>query len=223
MTVSRRNSHVHCLSSPLSLLLSLLAATLPALAGERPAPPSMSASQIAPYLPDGAALEVRLDADVTGDGLADAIFIGASEDARVLKVMAAYAGEVDNGYEPLAGAALAPYPLGPASLRVVKGVLLVEDLTGGTTAVRSLYRYRFDAKARRLRLIGDDVTLYSRTDAHDRIAVSTNRLTGLRVTTRATVGKDGYIDQPARRQTLATAPVWMEDAPMPETTLGIGD
>ena len=46
---------------------------------------------------------------------------------------------------------LATYPLGPASLSVRKHVLLVEDLTGGTTATATTYRYRFDASVKRMR------------------------------------------------------------------------
>lgn len=205
------------------LLWSLLAAAMCASAVDRIPPPSPTAEELAAYMPDGAKIETRLDADVTGDGMVDVVFVAASEDVRVLKVMAAYADEFNNGHEPIGEAAMETYPLGSASLSVKKGVLLVEDLTGGTTAIQSLYRYRFDPKARRMRLIGDDVTLYSRTNAHDSTAISTNRLTGAQTVTRSVVGKDGYTDQPAQKKTVSTKPVYMEDAPTPETTLGWGD
>lgn len=210
-------------SSPLVLgvLVSMLAT--PAFAADRILPPVPTAEELAAYMPDGARIETRLDADVTGDGMPDVVFVAANDEARVLRVMAAYVDEFNTGHEPLGEAAMDIDPLGAASLEVKKGVLLVEDLTGGTTAVRSLYRYRFDPKVRRMRLIGDDVTLYSRTNAHDSTEISTNRLTGAQTVTRSVVGEDGYTDQPAQKKTVPTKPIYMEDAPSPAQTLGWGD
>lgn len=205
------------------LLSSMLAATLCASAGNRIAPPSPTEEELAAYMPDDAKIETRLEADVTGDGMADVVFVAANDEVRVLKVMMAYVDEFNTGHEPIGEAALETYPLGSASLSVKKGVLLVEDLTGGTTAIQSLYRYRFDPKARRMRLIGDDVTLYSRTNAHDSTRISTNRLTGAQTVTRSVVGEDGYTDQPAQKKTVPTRPVYMEDAPTPEKTLDWGE
>jgi hypothetical protein len=202
--------------------LSLSAAATAAFAAERILPPPMSAEEVANYIPDGARIETRLDVDVNGDGMPDTIFVAASDDRRVLKVMVAYVGEFDNGHEPVGEVEMDVDPLGAASLSVKKGVLLVEDLTGGTTAIQSLYRYRFEAKAHRMRLIGDDVTLYSRTNAHDSTSISTNRLTGARTTTVSKIEGDGYVDQPPKQAKVPTKPVYMEDAPLPADTLGFG-
>jgi hypothetical protein len=201
----------------------LLTAAISSQAAERMQPAMMDDAQLAPYLPEGARMEVRLDADITGDGLRDLALVAYNDEVRVLKVMVAYASEVDMGYDPVGETAMEIDPLGTASLSVKKGVLLVEDLSGGTTAIQSLYRYRFDSKARRMRLIGDDVTLYSRTNAHDSTSISTNRLTGAQVVKRSVVGKDGYTDQPAQKKTVPAKPVYMEDAPTPSKTLGLGD
>ncbi len=205
------------------LLSSLLAAAMCASAADRIQPPKPTEEELAAYMPDGAKIETRLDADVTGDGMADVVFVAANDEVRVLRVMMAYVDEFNTGHEPIGEAAMETYPLGSASLSVKKGVLLVEDLTGGTTAIQSLYRYRFDPKARRMRLIGDDVTLYSRTNAHDSTAISTNRLTGAQTVTRSVVGQDGYTDQPPQKKTVPTKPLYMEDAPMPAKTLDWGD
>lgn len=202
--------------------LCLTAAATAAFASERIQPPPMSAEEIANYIPDGARIETRLDADVNGDGMPDTIFIAASDDRRVLKVMMAYVDEFDTGHDPVGEVEMDVDPLGTASLSVKKGVLLVEDLTGGTTAIQSLYRYRFDAKARRMRLIGDDVTLYSRTNAHDSTSISTNRLTGARTTKVSKIEGDGYVDQPPKQGKVPIKPVYMEDAPLPTDTLGFG-
>jgi hypothetical protein len=204
-----------------ALFLSMMAAQAPA--AERIPPPPMTAEELVAYLPDGARIETRLDADITGDGMPDVVVVAANDDVRVLKVMMAYSDELNNGHEPIGEVAMEIAPLGEASLTAKKGVLLIEDLTGGTTAIQSLYRYRFDAKARRMRLIGDDVTLYSRTNAHDSTSISTNRLTGVQIVKRSVVGEGGYTDQPEQKKTIPTRPVYMEDAPLPGATLGWGD
>jgi hypothetical protein len=174
-------------------------------------------------MPDGAQVETRLDADVTGDGLRDLVFVARNDEMRVLKVLVAYANEFDMGFDPLGEMRMGDSPLGDATLSVKKGVLIVEDLDGGTTAIQSLYRFRFDGKARRVRLIGDDVSLYSRTNAHDTTSISTNRLTGVQIVKRSVVGEDGYTDQPEQKKTVPTRPIYMEDAPSPADTLGWGD
>lgn len=199
--------------------LLLIAIVPPCGAFDRIPPPPMTAEELAAYMPDGARIETRLDEDVTGDGMRDVVFVARNDEVRVLKVMAAYSGEVDMGYDPIGEMRMGDSPLGDASLSVKKGVLLVEDLDGGTTAIQSLYRFRFDRKERRMRLIGDDVTLYSRTNAHDSTSISTNRLNGLRIVKRSVVGKEGYTDQPEQKKQVSTAPVWMEDAPSPAKTL----
>ena len=138
-----------------------------------------------------------------------------------------YRNEFDMGHEPSGEMAMDPYPLGAASLSVTKkGVLVVEDLTGGTSAISSLYRFRYDKAAHRMRLIGDDVTYYSRTNSHDQLNISTNRLTGLRLRQVGVLnegdGDEAYHMQPETRETVPTTPVWMEDAPPPDVTLGLG-
>ncbi len=195
----------------------------PCVAADRIQPARMEAEDLVSYMPDGATIETRLDQDVTGDGLRDLVFVARNDETRVLKVMVAHADEFNMGYEPVGEMRMGDSPLGDASLSVKKGVLIVEDLDGGTTAIQSLYRFRFDAKENRMRLIGDDVSLYSRTNAHDSTAISTNRLTGLQIVKRSVVGNDGYTDQPEQKKQVSTAPVWMEDAPSPAKTLGWGE
>jgi hypothetical protein len=194
-----------------------------AVCADRTQHPPLTAEQLAAYIPDGARIETRLDDDFTGDGIRDLAVVAANDDVRVLKVMIGYVDEFSLGLDPVGEMRMGGSPLGTASLSVKKGVLLVEDLDGGTTAIQSLYRFRFDPKQTKMRLIGDDVTLYSRTNAHDSTSISTNRLNGTQIVTRRVVGEDGYTDQPEPRKRIGTAPIWMEDAPLPEDTLGFGD
>lgn len=203
--------------------VSLVGSVAPCAAADRIQPVRMEAEDLVSYLPEGAVIETRLDEDVTGDGLRDLVFVARNDELRVLKVMAAHADEFNMGYEPIGEMRMGDAPLGSASLSMKKGVLIVEDLDGGTGAIQSLYRFRFDRKANRMRLIGDDVSLYSRTNAHDSTSISTNRLTGLQIVKRSVVGEDGYTDQPEQKTQVSTAPVWMEDAPLPAKTLGVDE
>lgn len=211
--------------SSLALLLCLTAGT--ASSGERVQPAHMSDDtllwQIQPQ-DASARVETRIDADFTGDGLHDVAFVVRGDERRLLKVMVGYATNVDVGYDPVGEMQMDMSPLGDASLSVKKGVLIVEDLTGGTTAIQSLYRLRYDPAAKKMRLIGDDVTLYSRTNQHDSTAISTNRLTGLQLVTRSVLGKDGtYTDKPPQKRKVPTKPIYMDNAPAPEDTLGFGN
>ena len=175
-------------------------------------------------LPAGMELETRLDADFNNDGFTDIAFVARNEDSRVLGVLLGYVEEMDMGHTPTAKAELAVDALGPASLSAPKGVLVVEDLTGGTTAISSTYRYRYEAKSKRMRLIGDDAKLYSRTNAHGWQEISTNRLTGLQIRSSADLDDAGeYVEKPQVRSKVAVTPIYMEESPTPEETLGWGD
>ena len=185
------------------LLVSLLSlAAVSALADERPQPALMEDDTLKSFLRDDPSVQVetRLDADFTGDGLRDTAFVLRGEERRLLKVMVAYATDVNVGYDPAGEMDMDISPLGAASLSAKKSVLLVEDLTGGTTAIQSLYRFRYDPAAKRMRLIGDDVNLYSRTNQHGSTSISTNRLTGVRVTTESELEGEAYVDRPAKQQ-----------------------
>ena len=175
------------------------------------------------YSPDNTEIEIRLDGDFTGDGLDDVAFVAASEEKRVLIVMAGYVDEFDLGHESIGQAELETHPLGAASLNFKKGVLIVEDLTGGTTAINALYRYRFDKTKRRMQLIGEDLTYYSRTNLHDSIKVSTNRLTGQSISQVSKLKDDGYEDQAALTKKVSSKAIYMEDTPNPCIALGCTD
>jgi len=75
-----------------------------------------------------------------------------------------------------------------------------------------------------MRLIGDDVHYYSRTNAHDSVRISTNRLTGLRIRSvdRLTDAGD-YAPEPEVRERVDTYPIFMGTAPDPAVTLGLGE
>lgn len=190
---------------------------------EQPVPPALDDQALALQF-DGS-LEARLDADFNGDGIGDvaAVLRDPEREKRWLVVALGFHQEGGIQVEPIDGMAMDPYPLGNAGLSVKKGVLLVEDLTGGTSAIASTYRYRYDGEEHRMRLIGDDVQYYSRTNSHDSIRISTNWLTGLRIRggSRLTDAGD-YAPLPEVREKVETWPIFMDTSPNPAVTLGLG-
>lgn len=171
----------------------------------------------------GEEIEGRVDGDLNGDGDTDTVFIVASPDERHVYVVLSYRGEVDIGHRPGGDFKLAPDALGPAELSIGKGVLTIKDLTGGTTALSATYRYRADKVEPKLRLIGLDATVYSRTYAHDGNEMSWNLLTGDVETKTLKLTGEGedasYEDAFATRFKRPSKPVYMADTPDPEEQL----
>ena len=123
----------------------------------------------------------------------------------------------------LGGVELDAFPLGPADMTVSKGVLIVKDLTGGTTAISATYRYRGERTKRRMKLIGLDATLYSRTYAHGGAEMSWNLLTGDVLATKLKLvgsGENARYDKSAvKRFKRPVKTYYMEDTPGAEDTL----
>lgn len=206
----------------------LLAAASPAPAlAQRPHVPPMSQEVLKGQLDKGEELETRVDGDLNGDGEIDVAFVSRKDDDRKLHVMLAFRGEYDMGHDPAGVATLDSYPLGEAALSVRKGVLMVEDLTGGTSATSSTYRYRWDPAAKRMRLIGIDAKFYSRTNQHGWNSVSWNLLTGDYVEESAELRGAGenasYAAPIAKRSKRAIKPRFMEDAPGGESLVMPGE
>ena len=172
------------------------------------------AAAIEPTVAAGETIESRLDGDFNGDGRADLAYIVAAEDWRELRV--AIAGRA--GVEALD---LDLHPLGPGSLSLSGGVLEFTDLTGGTTAYSATRRFRYDGIRNRMRLIGMEVTLYSRTFAHDGYEGSWNLLTGEGKGHELRADEANRAYQKARQHSFRrrVRPVWLADAPDPEELL----
>jgi hypothetical protein len=166
-----------------------------------------------PEIRDGETLVTRVDGDLDGDGMADTAWITSSEDKRELVVHL-----TDGATEALT---LDTTPLGPGTLAIKGGVLLFEDLTGGTTAIAATRRYRFDKNEIRMRLIGYDATFYSRTEAHNGFEVSWNLVTGAAITRTMQLNRSGKGDAEfnridEHRQVKRSRRVWLSETPSPE-------
>lgn len=208
----------------------LLSIPIPA-AAQRSQTSRLTDAQLNDSLELGQEIESRADGDLNGDGLIDTAYIAGSPDARTMTVLIAQRPGAKTPFRPVGNLKLEPSPLGPAAVSIAKGVLRVEDLTGGTTAISAIYRFRIDPAEKRgpgkgqgrMRLIGLDATLYSRTYAHDGFEMSWNLLTSDIVTRDLRLNKGGgdaaYDKVFERRFKRPSKPLYMEDTPDPEMVM----
>lgn len=199
----------------------LASCALPAFAGRAPAP----AAEIRNLLPDKVRIETRADGDLNGDGDADTVVLWRREESnseeRGLRVILADEYEGKLGWISIGEVKLDPFPLGAGSLAIRKGVLVFEDLTGGTTATASTRRYRYDAGRKQMRLIGIDAERYSRTNSHGTVKISWNLSTGAYLLERGEPNTDPKSDAALvyakpERTVRKTLPVWLEETPDPD-------
>ncbi|WP_422061714.1 hypothetical protein [Sphingopyxis sp.] len=206
-------------------LAALVLAAGTAQAVQRNAVPVLSDAEIQANLNDGEGVEGRIDGDLNGDGDIDTAYIVRGDDSRSLHVQFAARSEFELYHEPAGTLALDAYPLGPAEIVIAKGVLVVTDLTGGTTAIQATYRFRGEKARPKMRLIGLDATLYSRTYAHDGAEMSWNVLTGNVIATTMKLvgsGENATYDKSAvKRFKRPVKAYYMEDTPDADATLGI--
>ncbi len=174
------------------------------------------AAALEPEIAAGETVETRLDADLDGNGSADLAYVVTGAAWRELRVALAGRGAVE-------ALDLSPDVLGTGTLSLAGDVLSFDDLTGGTTAYASTRRFRFDGLRNRMRVIGIDVKLYSRTFAHDGFALSWNLLNGdttaHELTLNRSRGETAYDDSHERHFKRRTRPMWLEQTPDPETLL----
>jgi hypothetical protein len=167
----------------------------------------------------GVTLVARLDADVTGDGVADVVLV-TSDDARmeflVTVLRRRHNDRTADGKALLAAELhgvdslqVEMTPLGPPTVKGVKGILVIESLTGGMSLrTAATYRYRFDAEEGRMRLIGLDAERKSSTHS---VKLSWNVLTGTQIVRRG--------DGPEFKRTEKAHPIYMSLTPSPEELL----
>lgn len=199
----------------------LMLAPAPAVAQRVPVPVAEEA-ELKGLSADGAEIEARVNGDLNGDGEIDTAFIERGDDQRRLHVIIAYRDEFNLGHDPIGEYALDVSPLGPAEMTIRNGVLTVKDLTGGTDAIQATYRYRYDAKAKQMRLIGLDADAYSRNFQGDSFAISWNLLTGDYITRysklkpKGSSGDEAFEAPVERRRKRPSPPIFLDKTPSPE-------
>jgi len=101
---------------------------------------------------------------------------------------------------------------GEGLVKIVKGVVLVDQLSGSRESTHTLLRFRHDAKERRFQLIGEDVDKADRGEGTTQ-KVSTNLLTGQRVTEslRYDSKQDKDVPVSSKKSKVAVKKVYLED------------
>jgi hypothetical protein len=170
------------------------------------------------FTPKGWSGESISQPDLNADGKTDLVVVVRDPDAENRRMTAAVA--TAKGFRNVGEAELPPYPLGAASVEVKRGVLVVTDLTGGTTADQTVYRYRYEgpnAMAGAMRFIGMDIGHYSRTNQHDSLDLSFNWLTGdFRKQVNKLTKRGDYAPQKPVQGKDQPRCVFMEDTENPE-------
>lgn len=184
-------------------------------------PPGGNAD-IAQFIKENGRFVSRLDADVTGDGVPDTIVILANDkriDATVTVLMRLHGKPVVGkgslqGFQGVDSLTVDLSPHGPPTVKVVKGVLIVESTVGGSTvSTAATYRYRFDADEGRMRLIGLDAERISSTFA---AKLSWNTLTGTQFFRTGDRDDKGIRYGPESKSVHKPGTVYMSLSPAPD-------
>lgn len=174
------------------------------------------------FTPKGWTIESRHAFDLNRDGTPDLVLVVRHPDNEARKLVAAVA--TPRGLRNAGEAQLPGYPLGDANVEFnARGVLVVTDLVGGTTANQTVYRYRYEGPSAAdgaMRFTGMDIGNYSRTNQHDSTTLSYNYLTGgfEKRVDRLTKRGDYVPTKPVRR-TGAPECRFMDDTPDPDDIL----
>lgn len=99
---------------------------------------------------------------------------------------------------------------GNVQLEIKNGVLNVNQLSGSREATDRTQRFRYDAAAGRFQLIGEDLSEYDRAAGGGR-SVSTNYLTGVRVTKTSRPGRGGREATASKTTRVPRAVRFIED------------
>lgn len=184
----------------LSLALIALSLALPAVAAPFPrARLPIDAAAVKDFVPAGWQVENQVSGDLNKDGLAD---------LAVTLIETKPSGDVDSRERALlllfkrrdgklhraavaekllqctsCGGAFYGAGNAPAHVKIVKGVLIVEQDYGSRNVVEDLYRFWFDAKLGKFVLIGYDSSDRDR-NTGELVLTSTNYLTGKQIVTK---------------------------------------
>ena len=179
-------------------------------------------ADIAKFIKDNGRLISRLNADVTGEGVPDAIIVLAQDhnSTATVNVLFQLNGKTADGKGTLKGiqgadsVTLDNSPLGPPTARVANGVLIVENIVGGSTVrTAATYRYRFDALEGRMRLIGLDA---ERTSTTFGAKLSWNVVTGAHVFRSGPIEDNAKRYGPEIRTTYKPGTTYMSLEPKPD-------
>lgn len=106
---------------------------------------------------------------------------------------------------------------GPGQVKIEKGVILVDQISGSRETLHTLLRLRYEPKDKRVLLIGEDVTQADRATGASE-SVSTNLLTGQRITEKHQYDekKDKDLTLSSKKDKVPVKKQYLEDVSLPE-------
>jgi hypothetical protein len=188
-------------------LLAAFTAAVPSIAEEsKPAVIKESAipaegAKIDDFIPPGWGLEAKVENDLNGDKNPDAVLVLIETPPQSTETKADSIGNrtlliltksATDGYRRLALAkhllrcktcygTMAGSDGGAPEIKIVNGVLTVQDLWGSRETVNARLSFRYDQRVKRMALIGEDVETTDRLTGIT-IRTSSNFLTGIKLT-----------------------------------------
>lgn len=186
----------------------------------------------ADFVPAGWAIEATFQQDLNGDGKTDAVLElietlppGSEEEMLPdrMRALAVLLQTPAGGYRRIALAgrllrctacfgALAGPEGGGAEIKVVKGVIVVEEMWGSRETVTTRLRFRYDAALGRIVLIGEDIETFDRATGAGR-RQSSNCLTGIQLieTLRYDQKRDRLVSVSAKKRRIPKAKRFIEE------------
>ncbi|GAB1595897.1 hypothetical protein [Lysobacter claricitrinus] len=162
-----------------------------------------AAKPLADHFP-GMKLVQRVDAPILRDGSDDAVFVYSGDEGA--RVAVAHFDHTPHENDPVVidVLELPSSPFDSPHVSVQKHVVVVEQMTGGTMATESTYRFRLDSNQDCMGLIGFDAERYDRTGSNDGYRISWNLLTGKLISQRT--WPQGSTKKPAPERTTKRVP-----------------
>ncbi|AXK71937.1 hypothetical protein DWG18_06315 [Lysobacter sp. TY2-98] len=146
----------------------------------------------------------RVDAPILRDGSDDVVFVYSGEEGH--RVAVAHFDHKPRESDPVVidVLELPSSPFDPPHVTVQKHVVVIEQMTGGTMATESTFRFRLNPDQDCMGLIGLDAERYDRMGGNDGYRISWNLLTGKFISQRT--WPQGSTKKPAPEHVSKRAP-----------------
>lgn len=190
-----------------------------------------TAAAIEKFVPAGWTIEARISGDLNGDGMPDAALeLIEKPEANVEKydqpsrerVLLILFKNRDGKFERAAtaktllqctgcGGAFYGVVEAPANIEIARGILIIKQDSGSREVTETTYKFRYNAGAKKLALIGYDVSERDRATGA-MTNESTNYVTGVKITETFQYSKklEKYVKKNSRQTKAARSPQYLE-------------
>ena len=205
-------------------VLTLLLGCLPLLAMAQQGPGRVPDAELRAWL-GTLQLEARLDADVTGDGQLDLVYVAADANMRVVGILDGNNARTGFGARRIGEAPMVASSTSATALSIDDdGELVVEQVTGDDIITATTWRFRHEPASRRTRLVMFAAERYGAVLNRASVRVQWNLDNGeylLEHGEQVTLdgGGEVCVYGPAERSTRMSPPLYMADAVDPVALL----